>query len=248
MPNALSTLIVRRCRAEALARFQRLSERVAAKGFKKSPADATATGRDTRLPCFAEICSHAAHRYNMRVRPSDHGTYSGCLQRVVAEAPWLALVRGVLGDDTRILYSGFLLTDKGCPDQRWHADASVQAEDGSGVRLPITYAVNVYVPLVDLTTEGIGPLELLPKTHSRVHRQATTNEVNGSAASCLAPQAEGQAVRALVKEGTAVLYDFRLLHRGTRNGHGPRPVLYLTYARPWYRGDRAAFSDESVWD
>ena len=36
--------------------------------------------------------------------------------------------------------------------------------------------------------------------------------------------------------GDAVLFDYRVLHRGTRNtSGGPRPVFVMTLAKPWFR-------------
>lgn len=37
-------------------------------------------------------------------------------------------------------------------------------------------------------------------------------------------------------KGSIALFDYRVLHRGLPNeASEPRPVMYVTYSRPWYR-------------
>ena len=202
--------------------------------------------------------------------------------------------------------SRYLLTLPGSPDQTLHADASLEAEDAAGLRLP-TYAVNVYIPLVDLT-ESNGALQVIPGTHRGVRearyegggQQGEQGEQKPQepqewqgAQGAQGAQGRGEGVGGKAGEageqrqppilmtvpaGSVVLYDFRLLHRGTMNQGdrrttrrtansdaapaatasstaaphppslaGSRPVLYLTFARPWFT-DKGEFSDESVWD
>lgn len=48
--------------------------------------------------------------------------------------------------------------------------------------------------------------------------------------------------------GDCLLFDYRTLHRGTRNNSGaPRPVFVLTVARPFFR-DIANFPRRSICD
>ena len=43
------------------------------------------------------------------------------------------------------------------------------------------------------------------------------------------------AIEPVVREGSCMLWDFRLMHGGTPNRSAlPRPLLYLTYCRPWF--------------
>ena len=54
-----------------------------------------------------------------------------------------------------------------------------------------------------------------------------------------------EAIEPVVHEGSCMLWDFRLYHRGTVNrGTEPRPLLYLTYCRPWFV-EHLNFSKES---
>jgi hypothetical protein len=46
---------------------------------------------------------------------------------------------------------------------------------------------------------------------------------------------DGTGIEPEIREGSCVLWDFRLKHSGTANlGTSPRPLLYLTYCRPWF--------------
>ena len=44
-----------------------------------------------------------------------------------------------------------------------------------------------------------------------------------------------EGIEPIVFEGSCILWDFRLWHGGTPNRSTlPRPLLYLTYCRPWF--------------
>jgi ectoine hydroxylase-related dioxygenase (phytanoyl-CoA dioxygenase family) len=66
------------------------------------------------------------------------------------------------------------------------------------------------------------------------------NEVHGTTALWLgshrdAESLEEEGIEPLVREGSCMLWDFRLKHGGTPNTSAvPRPLLYLTYCRPWF--------------
>jgi ectoine hydroxylase-related dioxygenase (phytanoyl-CoA dioxygenase family) len=66
------------------------------------------------------------------------------------------------------------------------------------------------------------------------------NAVNGTTALWLASHrasraVDAEAIEPVVREGSCMLWDFRLKHGGTPNrGPLPRPLLYLTYCRRWF--------------
>jgi len=66
------------------------------------------------------------------------------------------------------------------------------------------------------------------------------NAVNGTTALWLASHRDSGAINTeasepVVREGSCMLWDFRLKHGGTANrGPFPRPLLYLTYCRRWF--------------
>ena len=61
------------------------------------------------------------------------------------------------------------------------------------------------------------------------------------------PRTALSGVGPCVDAGGAVLFDYRTVHRGTANRSAEdRPLLYLTFARPWF-SDTVNFPTTSVW-
>jgi len=66
------------------------------------------------------------------------------------------------------------------------------------------------------------------------------NEVHGTTALWPGSHRDGgrlkeESINPIVREGSCMLWDFRLWHAGTPNRSAlPRPLLYLTYCRPWF--------------
>jgi ectoine hydroxylase-related dioxygenase (phytanoyl-CoA dioxygenase family) len=79
------------------------------------------------------------------------------------------------------------------------------------------YAINVFIPLVDITVEN-GGTEFWLATHRLNHFED-----------------EQQSVVILAKAGQPLLFDYRIRHRGLANrSQQPRPLLYVTFARASY--------------
>ena len=89
---------------------------------------------------------------------------------------------------------------------------------------------NVFVPLVDLIPPGSasnGPTEFCKGTHV-LGRDAWVKE---------------RCVNPAPRKGTAILFDYRLGHRGMGNkSDEPRPTLYLTYTNKPGWTDKDNFS------
>jgi ectoine hydroxylase-related dioxygenase (phytanoyl-CoA dioxygenase family) len=66
------------------------------------------------------------------------------------------------------------------------------------------------------------------------------NEVHGTTALWLGSHRDENrlnedGIEPVVRLGSCMVWDFRLFHGGTANqGTVPRPLLYLTYCRPWF--------------
>ena len=74
------------------------------------------------------------------------------------------------------------------------------------------------MPLVDVDGTN-GPTEFIPRSHRHGY-----------------PKGPVKPARVDLKAGDALLFDFRVVHRGAGNtGDLPRPVLYTVLCRPWFR-------------
>jgi len=141
-------------------------------------------------------------------------------------SPWMPVVTRLLGEpaddlacDVSIIYSR-----PGSGEQEWHADgphlgagwcAGWEDEDEASP----AYAACVFMPLVDLNLER-GFTQFWPGTHKYSSLLGF-----GGAAPLL-----GATVDAIVKKGSAVIYDYRLMHRGMPNtSHDERPILQFVY-------------------
>jgi len=138
-----------------------------------------------------------------------------------------------------LVYAGLIFSFPHSPDQAWHMDgATLFPECKSWLDLP-TYALNIFIPLDDITDE-IGPTEFIPESHLSTKAMEVnanlmewcTNQVNVEEwldyNFCIGP---------LLKKGDALIYDYRVCHRGTKNlsDDKTRHMLYLMYARPWFK-------------
>ena len=102
----------------------------------------------------------------------------------------------------------------GAAGQPWHSDGDHVHDE---FHLP-PHALNVFLPLVDCGVRN-GATEFAPRTH-------------------LDWRADARPVVVEAAAGDAIVFDWRLKHRGLpHRGAEPRPLVYLTYAAPWFVDD-----------
>lgn len=90
------------------------------------------------------------------------------------------------------------------------------------------FGLTVNVPLVDFTEDN-APLEVWPGSHVR-DGVFHTGKVDLSAAEIKALAARIRGQRMLIKAGSMLIRDQRMVHRGTANtGSAPRPCLSIWY-------------------
>ena len=102
------------------------------------------------------------------------------------------------------------------------------------------FGVTVNIPLVNFTEDN-APLEIWPGTHLSATKGNLTRfhqgEVNHSKENLENILSEIPSQRMLVKKGTIVIRDQRLVHRGTANNSDqPRPCLSIWYKNPYNYG------------
>lgn len=201
--------------------------------------------------------------------------------------------------DVKLVYAGLIFSYPGSCDQPWHQDGEPLFPElprkQSGVlqaSLP-PYALNVFLPLEDGDGSVVkGPTEFLPGSHKWKDPDERLNSVTNDDEedeektddSDSSVASDDEAIRGkkaiiapVLKQGDALIYDYRVCHRGTANLFGKleatkdetkkkkkkkaresekdvagsRRILYLMYARPWFT-DHVNFdytkSAESLWD
>ena len=139
-------------------------------------------------------------------------------------AKWLPLIRRTLGPDACLRHAGIIMAMPGSVNQNWHSDGDHVDDD---VVLP-PHALNVFVPLVSCDVSN-GSTEFVPGTHSDWTAASNSYVLDA-------------------RQGDALVADWRLKHRGLANKtREDRPLLYLTYARPWFV-DKYNFSQDRYAD
>jgi ectoine hydroxylase-related dioxygenase (phytanoyl-CoA dioxygenase family) len=138
--------------------------------------------------------------------------------------PWLCqLLESALDRKFVIDAYGAVCSQPGAPKQHIHSDGSdLFAPSGLDRVLPAV-AMTVAIPLLEMNHIH-GTTALWPGSHRAV-------------------KDDDPPVEPVVKEGSIVLWDYRLVHGGTPNKSSvTRPLMYMTYCRPWWV-DCVNFSD-----
>lgn len=130
----------------------------------------------------------------------------------------VAMARHILGDDAILeAFGGVVSLGQSMP-QHLHRDGPALFPGNGLTGLPCA-AFTFSLPMVALD-DRVGTTAIWPGSH----RQETPPSV-------LAPNHLPN-----VPLGSAVLWDYRTWHRGEANfSETPRPLVYATYARSWYR-------------
>lgn len=136
---------------------------------------------------------------------------------VFAPPAVLALVRKLLEASAILEAYGCFLSMPGAAAQDEHYDGPHLFGSRLSAMLP-PYALTYALPLVGMNAEH-GSTMLLPGSHRWQE-----------------PRPDAPRLLPVVPQGSCVLWDYRLRHYGTENRSStPRPLVYCTYARPWYR-------------
>ena len=162
---------------------------------------------------WKELCCRDGDRYDVHYRMSE-----APFAALGTEGSWCAAVREILGADAKLLYTGQVVACGRDPideadaddtaDQEWHMDGGHLDEE----RYLPCHCLTVFVPLVDLCADN-GTTEFSLGSHRHECEDLGERVLECSA-------------------GSAILFDYRTLHRGTANRTtADRPILYFTYAR-----------------
>ncbi len=145
--------------------------------------------------------------------------------------PWIlsnprleTVLAGLLGHDFVIDSFGMIVSLPGSPDQGLHSDGEMLFPDTGISHIIPPYAITVAIPMVPMNPQH-GSTGFC--TGSHIKREAGPPELD------CAP---------MVPVGSAVLWDYRVIHAGIANRSSvPRPLIYITYCRYWW-ADTVNFS------
>lgn len=178
---------------------------------------------------FDEVASRCLGRldirHNMSKEPFNH-------KEIVDNEIMMSAVRSILGADAVLVYAGIVVSFPSSSDQPWHQDGQMlfpENELADDFHLP-AYALNVFIPLTDISEE-IGPTEFCVGSHVMQASKASMQHIAANELS------KAKVIGPLLKKGDVLIYDYRTCHRGTQNlsMKETRTMLYLMYARPWFR-------------
>jgi ectoine hydroxylase-related dioxygenase (phytanoyl-CoA dioxygenase family) len=140
----------------------------------------------------------------------------------------LPVLATALGDDFVIDGYGAVCSLPSAQAQHRHIDGAILYPDLAVDNLLPATAITVAMPLIAMN-EVHGTTALWLGTHRDMDRNNILRDPNRKA-----ERMDG-AIEPVLREGSCVLWDFRLVHAGTANqSRVARPMLYLTYCRPWF--------------
>ncbi|GET90357.1 hypothetical protein, conserved [Leishmania tarentolae] len=122
--------------------------------------------------------------------------------------------------EKKVMSSGCFLSLMGSETQNAHTDGPALSD----VVNLFPYAINVFVPLISVDSRN--GTEFFPGSHISGDRERS------------------KSVSPPVALGDALLFDYRVVHRGLRNAKSdPRPCYYVTFSKSWYK-DTYNFSEK----
>lgn len=195
-------------------------------------------GKDTFL--FKEIASRGNERFDLLLQSASSREFIE--EKVKSQVS--TILEKVLGSNSELNFDVSVIYSKpGSPNQGWHCDGDHQKgspdcgwdPDGWKTTLAETYALCLFIPLVDLNDET-GFTQYWPGSHRN------KNLVG------FGPVAEiAQATwNAKCSAGDAIWYDYRLFHRGMSNSSSIlRPIVQVLFKKRWY-AEKANYGGESV--
>jgi ectoine hydroxylase-related dioxygenase (phytanoyl-CoA dioxygenase family) len=143
----------------------------------------------------------------------------------------LAVVRATLDDNFIIGAYGVVCSLPSAMAQLRHHDGGILFPRSGIDRILPPAAITVGIPLLEMN-EVHGTTALWLGTHRDEERSRILRDRDRK------NEFDEESIKPLVRVGSCVLWDFRLVHAGTPNrGAVPRPLLYLTYCRSWFVDD-----------
>jgi hypothetical protein len=186
------------CKEASMEHFDAVMRTVKAKDLTRELVDG-----------FDVLRERGRGRYDMELPAFDKEDFHFLTD--IRKAPWMPIVRQVLGEDVVLVHKGCFLSLPGAENQNYHQDGTHLHPSSQRP----CHAVNVFIPLVDMTRRH-GPTEFCLGSHVLGQEDWDSRFIDTP----------------LPKKGVPVMFDYRLGHRGLGNSsREPRPIVYCTYAK-----------------
>ena len=157
----------------------------------------------------------------------------------------MPMMQNVLGTKRLEIDTHSSVTSLGnTPEQHWHRDAGFLYEYENVQKQLPPHGMVIFVPLVKVTEE-MGPTEFLTGSHIQCANSDKESRQLGNWVLNECKHA-GKTVTTPAPTGSAVIFDLRILHRGTANTTPKRrPLMYLTIFQEWFV-DHVNFNDKQT--
>jgi ectoine hydroxylase-related dioxygenase (phytanoyl-CoA dioxygenase family) len=177
------------------------------------PTDGRDKGNDNvKIDFRPEGGNHDLNRWNMHLPTTAEFLHELLIANPVA----LPVIKALLGPEPLAFLIASDTPYPGSGFQNIHQDFP-------------RFGLTVNIPLVDFTEEN-APLEIWPGSHVRDGDKFHTGKADLSEAEIKALVARVPGKRMLIKAGSILIRDQRMVHRGTANtGSEPRPCLAIWY-------------------
>ena len=142
-----------------------------------------------------------------------------------------------------VIYS-LITSTPGSHNQKFHIDTkhiNDRYGDNTNEEHWPAHIFNVFIPLIDITTDDLGPTQLIPKSH--IESRILYNDKYKPNQKQQAHQNLRMPLTPLLNVGDVLMFDFRTMHRGLENIDKRsinRPMLVLAFSIP-------SFEDEANW-
>jgi hypothetical protein len=177
---------------------------------------------------FREVVMRSPGRYELsllHLSPDKRPPMKPILDNLEFILP--SILQETCWEDVQICHISLVVSTPGAVDQAWHSD---------GGHVDVTkhspcHCANIFLPLIDVTDVALGPTELRPGTHHHSRDLARMMLLAKARKTLRAPATP------LLKQGDALVFDYRILHRGRANTTltTNRPMLVLTIAKKWFK-------------
>ena len=170
---------------------------------------------------FKEIVQRHERRFEMPYKMKEIGA-----EKFADSAVLTSLADSILGQgDHHIVNISLVVSAPGASDQGWHADGP---HVSISEHLPC-HVFNAFIPLVDVELEN-GPTAFRPESHYY------TIDLQKKFMLAAIKKKLRPIETPTLKCGSVLLFDYRVLHRGTANLTDKyRPILVITFGKKWFR-------------